>query len=138
MESCKKLIASCFVGRGRSTIAVVLVMLIAIRACRASAGEWRRLGHCGSGGGRGGRRQLDHQHDRRALLGTANGLLGSINGFFQALVNLWENVVYPINLINQARMRWSPAHRAVPRIGRGHRQRERPQRDSCRIHLRWK
>jgi hypothetical protein len=37
------------------------------------------------------------------LLGTANGLLGSINDFFQALVNLWENVVYPISLINQAR-----------------------------------
>ena len=37
-----------------------------------------------------------------ALLGTANGLLGSINGFVQALANLWQNVVYPINLINQA------------------------------------
>ena len=39
-----------------------------------------------------------------ALLGTANGLLGSINSFFQALVNLWQNVVYPIALINQARL----------------------------------
>ena len=28
MEFCKKLIASCLVGRGRSTIAVLLVMLI--------------------------------------------------------------------------------------------------------------
>ena len=37
-----------------------------------------------------------------SLLGTANGLLGSINGFVQALANLWQNVVYPINLINQA------------------------------------
>jgi hypothetical protein len=39
-----------------------------------------------------------------SLLGTANGLLGSINNFFQALVNLWENTVYPIALINQSRM----------------------------------
>ena len=44
MESCKKLIASCFVGRGRSTIAGLLAMLIAIRAYRAAAGEWRRSG----------------------------------------------------------------------------------------------
>jgi len=39
-----------------------------------------------------------------ALFGTANGLLGSINNFLQALVNLWENIVYPIALINQTRM----------------------------------
>jgi hypothetical protein len=38
-----------------------------------------------------------------SLLGTSNGLLGSINDFMQALVSLWEDVVYPINLINQAR-----------------------------------
>jgi len=39
-----------------------------------------------------------------ALFGTANGLLGSINKFLQALVNLWQNIVYPIALINQTRM----------------------------------
>jgi hypothetical protein len=39
-----------------------------------------------------------------ALFGTANGLLGSINNFLQALVNLWENIVYPVALINQTRM----------------------------------
>jgi hypothetical protein len=38
------------------------------------------------------------------LLGTANGLLGDINGFVQALANLWQQVVYPIALINQARL----------------------------------
>ena len=58
----------------------------------------------GSGGSRGGRRQPDYQYDRGLCSGTANGLLGSINNFFQALVNLWENIVYPIALINQARM----------------------------------
>jgi hypothetical protein len=39
-----------------------------------------------------------------ALLGTSNGLLSDINRFFQALVNLWQQVVYPIALINQARL----------------------------------
>jgi hypothetical protein len=38
------------------------------------------------------------------LLGTSNGLLSDINRFFQALVNLWQQVVYPIALINQARL----------------------------------
>jgi hypothetical protein len=39
-----------------------------------------------------------------SVLGTANGLLSNINSFFQALVNLWETIVYPIALINQAQM----------------------------------
>jgi hypothetical protein len=39
-----------------------------------------------------------------SLLGTSNGLLSDINSFFQALFNLWENIVYPIALINQAQM----------------------------------
>ena len=102
MEFCKKLIASCLIGRGRSTIAVFLVMLIAIWTYRASAGEGANRS-IGSGGSRGGRRRLI-TNTIGALLGTANGLLGSINNFFQALVNLWENIVYPIALINQARM----------------------------------
>jgi hypothetical protein len=39
-----------------------------------------------------------------SLLGTSNGLLSDINNLFQALVNLWVNVVYPVALINQAQM----------------------------------
>ena len=39
-----------------------------------------------------------------SLLGTSNNLLSGINGFFQALVNLWQTVVYPIALINDARL----------------------------------
>ena len=50
MESCKKLIGSCFIGRRRSTIAVVLVMLIAIglvarprrRGRKSEHWEWRQ------------------------------------------------------------------------------------------------
>ena len=39
-----------------------------------------------------------------SLLGTSNNLLSGINSFFQALVNLWQRVVYPISLINEARL----------------------------------
>jgi hypothetical protein len=37
-----------------------------------------------------------------ALLATSIGLLNEINGSLQSLVNLWENIVYPVPLINQA------------------------------------
>jgi hypothetical protein len=39
-----------------------------------------------------------------ALLATSIGLLNEINGSLQSLVNLWENIVYPVPLINQAQM----------------------------------
>src|SRR6202162_3566110 len=39
-----------------------------------------------------------------ALLGASIGILNDINGSLQSLVNLWENVVYPVALINQAQM----------------------------------
>jgi hypothetical protein len=39
-----------------------------------------------------------------ALLGASIGLLNDINGSLQSLVNLWENIVYPVPLINQAQM----------------------------------
>jgi hypothetical protein len=38
-----------------------------------------------------------------ALLRTTNSQLNAINGFVKALANLWQSIVYPINLINQAR-----------------------------------
>ena len=102
MEFCKRLFASCLIGRGRSTIAILLVMLIGfgliapppavaqIGAIAVAAAAAAVVGLITNTIG--------------ALFGTANGLLGSINDFLQALVNLWENVVYPITLINQARM----------------------------------
>ena len=39
-----------------------------------------------------------------ALLATSIGLLNEINGSLQSLVNLWENIVYPVALINQSQM----------------------------------
>jgi hypothetical protein len=39
-----------------------------------------------------------------ALLGASIGLLNEINGSLQSLVNLWENIVYPVALINQSQM----------------------------------
>jgi len=102
MESCKKLITSCFIGRGRSTIAVVLVMLIAIGLVGPPQAK-AQIGALGVAAAAAAVVSLI-TNTIGSLLGTANGLLGSINNFFQALVNLWENTVYPIALINQSRM----------------------------------
>ena len=102
MESCKKLIGSCFIGRGRSTIAVVLVMLIAIGLVAPPQAR-AQIGALGVAAAAAAVVSLI-TNTIGSLLGTANGLLGSINNFFQALVNLWENIVYPIALINQSRM----------------------------------
>jgi hypothetical protein len=102
MESCKKFIASCFIGRRRSTIAVVLVMLIAIGLVAPPQAKAQILA-LGVAAAAAAVVSLI-TNTIGSLLGTANGLLGSINRFFQALVNLWENTVYPIALINQSRM----------------------------------
>src|ERR1035438_3010254 len=102
MEFCKKLVSSCLAGRGQSTIAVLLAILIAFGlvapppaaaqlgafAVTAAANAVVSLITITIG----------------ALLNNTNGLLGSVNDSVRALDNLWENVVYPINLINQARM----------------------------------
>ena len=102
MEFCKKLIASCLVGRGRSTIAVLLVMLIGFGLI-APQPAVAQIGALGVAAAAAAVVALI-TNTIGALFGTANGLLGSINNFLQALVNLWENIVYPIALINQTRM----------------------------------
>jgi hypothetical protein len=102
MEFCKKLIASCLVGRGRSTIAVLLVMLIGfgLIAPRPAVAQIGALGVAAAAAGV----VALITNTIGALFGTANGLLGSISNFLQAFVNLWQNIVYPIALINQSRM----------------------------------
>src|ERR1041385_2216494 len=100
MQPLKEFFSSCMIGRGRSTIAILLAVVIvcgliapppavaqlgAIAVTAAAAAVVSLIVNTIGG-----------------LLGTANGLLGSINSFVQALANLWQNVVYPINLINQA------------------------------------
>lgn len=102
MESRKKLIASCFIGRGRSTTAVVLVMLIAIGLVAPPPAR-AQIGALGVAAAAAAVVSLI-TNTIGSLLGTTNGLLGSINSFFQALVNLWEKTVYPIALINQSRL----------------------------------
>ena len=102
MEFCKKLIASCLVGRGRSTIAVLLVMLIGFGLI-APQPAVAQIGALGVAAAAAAVVALI-TNTIGALFGTANGLLGSINNFLQALVNLWQNIVYPIALINQTRM----------------------------------
>ena len=102
MKFCKKLIASCLVGRGRSTIAVLLVMLIGfgLIAPRPAVAQIGALGVAAAAAAV----VTLITNTIGALFSTANGLLGSINKFLQALVNLWQNIVYPIALINQTRM----------------------------------
>ena len=101
MEFCKKLISSCWSGRGRSTIAFVLVMLIALGLIAPPPAK-AQLGAIAVTIAAAAVVSLI-TNTIGSLLGTSNGLLGSINDFMQALVSLWEDVVYPINLINQAR-----------------------------------
>ena len=101
MEFRKKLISSCLIGRGRSTIAVVLVMLIALGLIAPPPAK-AQLGALTVTIAAAAVVSLI-TNTIGSLLGTSNGLLGSINDFMQALVSLWEDVVYPINLINQAR-----------------------------------
>jgi hypothetical protein len=101
MEFGKKLGSSCLIGRGRSTIAVVLVMLIALGLIAPQPAK-AQLGAIAVTIAAAAVVSLI-TNTIGSLLGTSNGLLGSINDFMQALVSLWEDVVYPINLINQAR-----------------------------------
>jgi hypothetical protein len=102
MDYCKKLISSCLTGRGRSTIAVFLAMLIAfgLIAPPPAVAQLGAIAIVAAAAAVVG----VITNTIGGLLGSANGLLGTINGFVQALFNLWGNVVYPVNLINQALM----------------------------------
>jgi hypothetical protein len=102
MEFCKRLVSSCLIGRGRSTIAVILAVAIAF-ALIAPPPAVAQIGAIAVTAAAAAVVSLI-TNTIGALLGTSNGLLGSINGFVQALASLWQNIVYPINLINQARM----------------------------------
>jgi hypothetical protein len=102
MEFCKSFVSSCLIGRGRSTIAVFLAVVIAF-ALIAPPPAMAQLEAIAVTAAAAAVVSLI-TNTIGALLGSSNGLLGSINGIVQALANLWQNVVYPINLINQARM----------------------------------
>jgi hypothetical protein len=102
MEYCKKLIESLLVGRGRSTVAVILVILLAVGFVAPPQAR-AQIGALGVAAAAAAVVSLI-TNTIGSLLGTANGLLGTINNFLQALVNLWENIVYPIALINQTHM----------------------------------
>ena len=66
-----------------------------------------------------------------ALLGTSNGLLSDINRFFQALASLWQQVVYPIALINQARLMVTQLIAQFRGSGYCDRQHQRPERHAA-------
>ena len=100
MQPLKEFFSSCMIGRGRSTIAILLAVVI-VYGLIAPPPAVAQLGAIAVTAAAAAVVSLI-VNTIGSLLGTANGLLGSINGFVQALANLWQNVVYPINLINQA------------------------------------
>ncbi|MBZ5726946.1 MAG: hypothetical protein LAP87_18365 [Acidobacteriia bacterium] len=102
MQHLKRFFASFLTGKGRSGIAVFLAMALAVGLVgpppvTAQIGAIAVISAAAAVVG-------IITITVGALLGTSNGLLSDINGFFQALVNLWQKVVYPIALINQARL----------------------------------
>ena len=100
MQFLKQFFSSCMIGRRRSSIAILLAMVI-VCGLIAPPPAVAQLGAIVVTAAAAAVVSLI-VNTIGSLLGTANGLLGSINGFVQALANLWQNVVYPINLINQA------------------------------------
>jgi len=100
MRFLKEFLSSCMIGRRRSSIAILLAMVI-VCGLIAPTPAVAQLGAIAVTAAAAAVVSLI-VNTIGSLLGTANGLLGSINGFVQALANLWQNVVYPINLINQA------------------------------------
>src|SRR5579871_945467 len=100
MQPLTEFFSSCMTGRGRSTIAILLAVVI-VCGLIAPPPAVAQLGAIAVTAAAAAVVSLI-VNTIGSLLGTANGLLGSINGFVQALANLWQKVVYPINLINQA------------------------------------
>ena len=100
MQLLKEFFSSCMIGRRRSSIAILLAMVI-LCGLIAPPPAVAQLGAIAVTAAAAAVVSLI-VNTIGSLLGTANGLLGSINGFVQALANLWQNIVYPINLINRA------------------------------------
>lgn len=100
MQLLKRTISSCLVGKGRSTIAILLAIFISCSLI-APPPAFGQLGLIAVTAAASAVVSLI-TITIAALLGTANGQLSSINGSTQALADLWHNVVYPINLINRA------------------------------------
>ena len=100
MQFLKEFFSSCMIGRRRSSIAILLAMVI-LCGLIAPPPAVAQLGAIAVTAAAAAVVSLI-VNTIGSLLGTANGLLGSLNGFVQALANLWQNIVYPINLINRA------------------------------------
>src|SRR5579862_762835 len=100
MQFLKKIASLCLVGRGRSALAICLAVVL-VCGLVVPPPAVAQLGALGVTIAAAAVVSLI-TNIIGSLLNTSNGLLGSINGFVQALANLWQNVVYPINLINQA------------------------------------
>ena len=129
MEFIRRFFSSFLTGKGRSSVAVFLAMALifgvvgpppakaqigAIAVTAAAAAVVAII-----------------TNTIGALLGTSNGLLSDINRFFQALVNLWQQVVYPIAPDQSGPADGDATHRTVSRPGNCHRQHQRPERHTA-------
>jgi hypothetical protein len=97
----KKMSVTCFTGRGRVTIAVVLaallfVTLIVPEPAQAQLGIGAVLAAAQA--------VVDYINNTiGSLLNTGIGLLGDINKVVQAFSDLWQKIVYPVALIASAK-----------------------------------
>jgi hypothetical protein len=102
MKFFRHLFSAFLIGKGRSSIAIFLGMVLALGIvgpppAHAQIGALAVIAAAAAV-------VSIINNTIGSLLGTSNGLLSDINSFFQALDNLWETIVYPIALINQAQM----------------------------------
>jgi hypothetical protein len=102
MEFLRRFLSAFLIGKGRSSIALFLAIVLALGIvgpppAHAQIGALAVIAAAAAV-------VSIINNTIGPLLGTSNGLLSDINTFFQALVNLWETIVYPIALINQAQM----------------------------------
>jgi len=102
MEFLRRFLSAFLIGKGRSSIALFLAIVLALGIvgpppAHAQIGALAVIAAAAAV-------VSIINNTIGSLLGTSNGLLSDINSFFQALVNLWETIVYPIALINQAQM----------------------------------
>lgn len=102
MQPLKRLLSSFLTGKGRSSVAALLALVLAL----GLVGPPQATAQIGAIAVTAAAAAVVSfiTNTIGALLGSSNGYLRDINGFFQALVNLWQSVVYPMALIDQARM----------------------------------
>lgn len=101
MEVLQRTLRLCLAGAGQSAIAAVLAIVIALvvivpQPAQAQLGIPAVLAAATA--------VVSYINNTiRPLLSAATTLIGQINGVTEAFSDLWQNIVYPLHLINQAK-----------------------------------